>query len=82
MFDIENIQQFYDTMDSRLQKIRLVLQKPLTLTEKILYSHLGDNTLKKEFKRGSNSLFCKTFIWELLLVTFSTLCFSYTSYSR
>ena len=54
MFDIEKIKQFYNEMENRLQNIRLVLQKPLTLTEKILYSHLGDNTLKKEFKRGSS----------------------------
>jgi len=54
MFDIEKIKQFYNKIDSRLQKIRLVLQKPLTLTEKILYSHLGENPLKKEFIRGSS----------------------------
>ena len=54
MFDIEKIKQFYNEMENRIQNIRLVLQKPLTLTEKILYSHLGENPLKKEFKRGSS----------------------------
>ena len=37
-FDIEMIKAVYDRMAERIDAARAVVKKPLTLTEKILYS--------------------------------------------
>ena len=42
-FDIEMIKKVYEQLPGRVQKAREVVGKPLTLTEKILYSHLYKN---------------------------------------
>ena len=39
-------------MGNRITQTRQVLQRPLTLSEKILYSHLWKNTKPTEFERG------------------------------
>lgn len=39
-YDIEMIRSLYSKMGSRIAEARTVLGKPLTLTEKILYSHM------------------------------------------
>jgi aconitate hydratase len=43
-FDIEMIKKVYDNMATRVDKAREIVGRPLTLTEKILYSHLWDGT--------------------------------------
>lgn len=53
-FDIDMIKKVYATMDERIAKAREVVGKPLTLTEKILYSHLWDKTPTKAFTRGKD----------------------------
>ena len=50
MFDLELVQNFYNQLDSKIKSIRLNIEKPLTLTEKILYSHCDEKIMK--FKRG------------------------------
>ena len=40
IFDIENIKKYYTTLDDKIKLIREKITHPLTLTEKILYSHL------------------------------------------
>lgn len=58
--DLNMMKQVYDNMGSRLQTARGVLNRPLTLTEKILYSHLAPSkdTLKsstvQNFGRGKS----------------------------
>ena len=52
MFDIEKIKNIYSRMGNRITQTRQVLQRPLTLSEKILYSHLWKNTKPTEFERG------------------------------
>jgi len=52
MFDIEKIKTIYSRMGNRITQTRQVLQRPLTLSEKILYSHLGHNTKPMDFERG------------------------------
>ena len=42
VFDIEMIKAHYERIPGRLEKARSLLGKPLTLSEKILYSHLWD----------------------------------------
>ena len=53
-FDIEMIKQVYATMSERVDAARKITGKPLTLAEKILYSHLWDGTPTKAFSRGKD----------------------------
>ena len=52
MFDIDLIKSVYNKFDERLQKVKQHLQRPLTLSEKILYTHLFDPDQIRDFKRG------------------------------
>lgn len=53
-FDIDMIKSLYDIFPKRVEKARKVLGRPLTLSEKILYSHLWDGEASKEFVRGKD----------------------------
>ena len=53
-FDIEMIQAVYDRMAERINKTRALLGKPLSLTEKILYSHLFEAEIDTAFSRGES----------------------------
>ncbi len=50
-FDIKMIKKVYRNMNDKVANARKLVNKPLTLTEKILYSHL-DKDVVTEFKRG------------------------------
>ncbi|PZX92165.1 aconitate hydratase [Flavobacterium aquariorum] len=51
-FDIEMIKKVYDNMKTRVDAAREIVGRPLTLTEKILYSHLWDGVAKQAYGRG------------------------------
>lgn len=51
-FDIEMIKEVYAQMAERVDKARELKGAPLTLSEKILYSHLWDGMPTKKFERG------------------------------
>jgi aconitate hydratase len=51
-FDIEMIKKVYANMTSRVDKARELVGRPLTLTEKILYTHLWEGQTTQTFKRG------------------------------
>ncbi|MHC5310319.1 aconitate hydratase [Myroides sp. LJL116] len=53
-FDIEMIKKVYDKMPDRVAKARELVGRPLTLSEKILYTHLWDGTPSKAFVRGKD----------------------------
>ncbi len=53
-FDIDMIKKVYAQMAERVDKAREITGKPLTLSEKILYSHLWDGTPNKAFQRGKD----------------------------
>ena len=53
-FDIEMIKEVYSSMGERVDKARELLKRPLTLAEKILYSHLWDGNPTKVFQRGKD----------------------------
>jgi aconitate hydratase len=53
-FDIEMIKKVYAQMAERVDKAREITGKPLTLSEKILYSHLWDGSPDKAFQRGKD----------------------------
>jgi len=52
VFDFEMIDAFYRELASRISEIRKEIQRPLTLSEKILYAHLYEKSVKGPFKRG------------------------------
>ena len=53
-FDIEMIKSVYQTISERVEKARKIVSKPLTLSEKILYSHLWDANANTAFVRGKD----------------------------
>lgn len=53
-FDIDMIKAVYKKMPKRIETAREVTQKPLTLSEKILYSHLWDENAKETYERGKS----------------------------
>ena len=53
-FDVDMIKKVYANMTERVDKAREIVGKPLTLSEKILYSHLWDGTPSKAFVRGKD----------------------------
>ena len=53
-FDIEMIKSVYSKIKNRVNKARELTGKPLTASEKILYSHLWDGNPKKVFSRGKD----------------------------
>ena len=53
-YDIEMIKKVYAELPSKIAAARKVLSRPLTLTEKILYSHLHASQKLEDFKRGGS----------------------------
>ena len=53
-FDINIIQEVYRQMPGRIEKARQLVGRPLTLSEKILYSHLWDDNTTKAYQRGKD----------------------------
>ena len=54
VFDIEMIKKVYQTISQRVEKARALNERPLTLSEKILYSHLFKGIHNEVFKRGDS----------------------------
>lgn len=53
-FDIEMIKATYARIGERIEVARKVVGRPLTLTEKILYSHLAEGTPTQKQERGKS----------------------------
>ena len=53
-FDIDMIKSVYSNVRERVDAARKITGKPLTLAEKILYSHLWDGKTDKAFVRGKD----------------------------
>ncbi len=54
VFDLNMIKATYDRFPSRIAAARKVLNKPLTLTEKILYAHLDQGDATLDYERGKS----------------------------
>ncbi len=52
VFDLELIQKTYNELSAKVDAARAALGRPLTLAEKILYSHLWNGVEIKDFERG------------------------------
>ncbi|MFC3198010.1 aconitate hydratase [Parapedobacter deserti] len=53
-FDIDMIKKVYGQYAARIAAARKVVNKPLTLTEKILYTHLWDGNAAQAYERGGS----------------------------
>ncbi len=56
-FDIEMIKQHYETLKSRVDSVKTALGRPLTLAEKILYTHLHNDSTLQNYGRGKDYVF-------------------------
>src|SRR5574343_1134227 len=54
VFDIDMIRKVYETYPERIAAARNVVGRPLTLSEKILYTHLWDGNPTTAFDRGKS----------------------------
>jgi aconitate hydratase len=54
VFDLDMIKEVYSKMNERIIAARNILNRPLTLTEKILYSHLPKEMKPLAFRRGAD----------------------------
>ena len=54
LFDLDLIKKVYAEMPAKIAAARKLIGKPLTLTEKILYSHLYGDIPEKPFVRGKD----------------------------
>ena len=52
MFDLDLITKSYQELSAKIEKAKKHLNRPLTLSEKILYSHLYEDQPLQDFKRG------------------------------
>jgi aconitate hydratase len=53
VFDLDLIRKIYEELPGKLAKARTLIDRPLTLTEKILYTHLYQ-PVSKTFERGKD----------------------------
>lgn len=56
-FDIEMLKAHYESLPAKVDNARAALGRPLTLTEKILYSHLHADSHLQNFGRGKDYVF-------------------------
>jgi len=54
VFDEEMIQSIYASLPDKISQIKKTVQHPLTLTEKILYSHLNVDEPLENYNRGTD----------------------------
>lgn len=54
IFDEKMIRAVYELLPQKINKVREVIKRPLTLTEKILYTHLSKDEPLKDYKRGED----------------------------
>src|SRR6187399_1174869 len=53
-FDVEMIQRVYSGIAAKVEAARQLVGRPLTLTEKILYSHLSSTFPSHPYERGTS----------------------------
>ncbi|SDD61831.1 aconitase [Dyadobacter soli] len=53
-FDLDMIKGVYARMEARIEAARKIVGRPLTLAEKILYSHLWEGTATQAYERGKS----------------------------
>lgn len=56
-FDLDMIKKHYETLGERVENARKELGRPMTLAEKILYTHLHKESPLQTYKRGKDYVF-------------------------
>mgnify|MGYP000875673429 FL=1 len=54
VFDIDMIRKVYDNLPEKVRQAKEILQRPLTLTEKILFAHLWPGIPVKNYQRAND----------------------------
>ena len=54
VFDLDMIKKVYERYPERIAAARKVVNRPLTLSEKILYTHLWEGNAETAFQRGAD----------------------------
>ena len=54
VFDLDMIRGVYDALPGKIEKVRRVISRPLSLAEKILYTHLDPGVELRDFVRGED----------------------------
>jgi len=54
VFDLNMIKRVYEMYPNKMKKVRELVDTPLTLSEKILYTHLWDDNSDEIFSRGGS----------------------------
>mgnify|MGYP001382497563 FL=1 len=63
VYDLAMLKAFYTLYEGKIERIRTILQRPLTLAEKILYAHLYDEKNVKDYKRGEDYVNFRPTVW-------------------
>ncbi len=56
-FDLDLVKQVYAELPGKVEAARRMLGRPMTLTEKILYTHLHPESPLQEYRRGQDYVF-------------------------
>ena len=56
-FDVDMIRSYYDSLAKKVPAARKELGRPMTLAEKILYTHLHDDSPLQQYNRGKDYVF-------------------------
>lgn len=54
VYDLDMLKGLYDAYKGKIERVRAVLDRPLTLAEKILYAHLYDEEELRNYRRGED----------------------------
>ena len=54
VYDKKMLEHFYATYKGKIERVRAVLERPLTLSEKVLYAHLYDESKVNSYERGED----------------------------
>lgn len=57
VFDLDMLKKHYENFSQKIAEAKTKLNRPLTLTEKILYAHLDKNNLLSDFKHGEDYVY-------------------------
>ena len=57
IFDLDMLKKHYENFSQKVKNTREKLNRPLTLTEKILYAHLDKNQSLENFKHGEDYVY-------------------------
>lgn len=63
VYDVTMLEAFYAAYKGKVEHVRAILKRPLTLAEKILYAHLYDVADLKDYKRGEDYVNFRPTVW-------------------